>query len=153
MTRMRTPTAILLATLAVGVLDGLDAILFFGFRSGAQPMRIFQSIAAGVLGRDAYQGGSSTALLGVALHFVVAFGIVVTYFAASRLAPVLTRRWMVCGILYGIAAYFVMNFVVIPLSAIPPRTAPIPLPVMINGVLIHMFGVGLPTAFFARMAR
>jgi hypothetical protein len=77
--------AITLATLTVGVLDGLDAIIFFGLR-GATPTRIFQAIAAGILGRQAaVQGGLQTALLGVALHFVfvVAFGIVGTYYLAS----------------------------------------------------------------------
>jgi hypothetical protein len=77
--------AITLATLTVGVLDGLDAIIFFGLL-GATPTRIFQAIAAGILGRQAaVQGGLQTALLGVALHFVfvVAFGIVGTYYLAS----------------------------------------------------------------------
>jgi hypothetical protein len=58
----------------------------------------------------------------------------------------------VSGILYGLAVYVVMNYVVIPLSAIGPRTAGIPLAVHINGVLIHAFGVGLPSALAARAA-
>jgi hypothetical protein len=31
----------------VGVLDALDAIVFFGPRSGTTPIRVFQSIAFG----------------------------------------------------------------------------------------------------------
>ena len=46
--------AILWGTLAVGTLDALDAIVFFGLR-GVTPLRIFQSIASGLLGRAAYQ--------------------------------------------------------------------------------------------------
>lgn len=145
--------AILLGTLTVGVLDGLDAVLFFWLRSATPPMRIFQSIAAGLLGRASYQGGWRTALAGVALHFAIAFGIVLTYFAASRIIPVLRRRAVLFGILYGLIVYAVMNYVVIPLSAIPPRTAAIPAPVLINGLLIHAFGVGLPAALFARASR
>ena len=76
--------------LTVAVLDGLDAIVFFGLR-GVSPTRIFQGIAAGLLGRQAaIQGGVATAMLGVALHFVVALGIVSTYYAASRKIRVLT---------------------------------------------------------------
>ena len=69
--------AILFGTLAVGVLDLADALIFFGLR-GARPIRIFQSIAAGLLGRASFSGGVPTALLGVILHFFIAFLIVTT---------------------------------------------------------------------------
>jgi hypothetical protein len=144
--------AVIYGTLAVGTLDALDAIVFFGLRSGAQPIRIFQGIASGLLGPAARQGGVRTAALGVVLHYFIAFGIVVTYFLASRRIPVLTRHPVVCGLLYGLAAYAVMNLVVIPLSKIGGPTMPAA-PVLANGLLIHMFGVGLPTALFARAAR
>ena len=48
---------------AVGVLDGLDAIVFWGLR-GASPIRVFQGVAAGLLGRDSFAGGVPTFLLG-----------------------------------------------------------------------------------------
>lgn len=153
MRRLSAGKAILYGTLAVGVLDGLDAIIFFGMRSGATPGRIFQGIASGVLGRTAsLQGGASTALLGVLLHFFIAFCVVTTFYLVSRGAPVLIRHAIVSGILYGLAVYVVMNYVVIPLSAIGPRAAAIPLAVHINGVLIHAFSVGLPSALAARAA-
>ena len=41
--------AILYGGLVVGTLDALDALIFFGLR-GVAPIRIGQSIAAGVLG-------------------------------------------------------------------------------------------------------
>ena len=43
-----------------------------------------------------------------------------------------------------------MNYIVIPLSAAPPGR--FVLPVFINGILIHMFGVGLPASLVARAA-
>lgn len=43
--------ALLYGTLAVGILDITDAIVFFGLRS-AKPIRILQSIASGLLGRS-----------------------------------------------------------------------------------------------------
>ena len=142
--------AITLATVTVGVLDGLDAIIFFGLR-GATPTRIFQAIAAGILGRQAaVQGGLQTALLGVALHFVVAFGIVGTYYLASLKIRALTTHPVICGAIYGVLAYLTMNYVIIPLSAIGPGGPAHPLPVVANGVLIHIFGVGIPTAFIIR---
>jgi uncharacterized membrane protein YagU involved in acid resistance len=151
--RLSAGKAILYGTLVVGILDGLDAIIFFWLRSGATPVRIFQGIASGVLGRTAsVQGGVATALLGVLLHFVIAFGVVTTFYLVSRRARILTRHPVVSGILYGLAVYVVMNYVVIPMSAIGPRTAAIPLAVHVNGLLIHAFGVGLPSALVARSA-
>ncbi|MDX2059290.1 MAG: hypothetical protein SFV24_15885 [Gemmatimonadales bacterium] len=146
----RTARAIATGTLVVGALDLLDAVVFFGLR-GARPDRILQSIAAGVLGPASFQGGAATALLGLALHFVIAFGIVMVYFIAAGWFPFLVRRPIVHGAWYGVVAYLVMNFVVIPLSnaAAGPRSVA----VVVNGLLIHILGVGIPAAWFASRAR
>jgi hypothetical protein len=143
--------ALAAGTLIVGTLDILDAFIFFGLR-GAKPMGILQSIASGVLGRPAYQGGMSTALLGLSLHFFIAFGVVAIYLAATRLIPALNRRPYIYGLLYGLAVYAVMNFVVVPLSHAALGSGPTPLVVRINGLLIHMLGVGLPAALVAARA-
>lgn len=145
--------AIAYGGLVVGVLDLIDAFVFFGLRSGARPIGILHSIAAGALGRDAARaGGVTTAALGLLLHFLVATLITTVYVVASRFLPVLRRRWVIGGIAFGVIAYFVMTFVVVPLSnAGPGRISfalPVP-PVLINGLLIHAFGVGLPAAYFA----
>ena len=149
--------AIVYGGLVVGVLDLIDAFVFFGLRSGAQPIGILHSIAAGALGRDAARaGGISTAALGLFLHFMVATLITTVYVVASRLLPVLRRRWVICGIAFGVIAYFVMTFVVVPLSSAGPGRITFALPatpVLINGVLIHAFGVGLPAAYFASRAK
>jgi hypothetical protein len=146
---MRRSRAVLLGTLAVGTLDAIDAIVYFGYLSGrgASPVRVFQSIASGFLGRDAYRGGLPAAALGVAVHYFVAFGIVLTYSLASRKLPVLTRRPFLCGAAYGVGAYFFMNLVVIPLSAIGPQGfTPGP---FVNGMFIHVLGIGIPSALAA----
>jgi hypothetical protein len=140
--------AIVIGTLIVGTLDALDAIVVYGLRSGATPPRIFRGIAAGLLGPTARQGGTGTALLGVMLHYTVALGIVTTYVLVSRLLPVLNRRPWLTGPLYGVVAFFVMNLVVIPMSAIG---GPVQFNAfgLTNGLLIHTIGVGLPTALVA----
>ena len=141
--------AIVYGGLVVGVLDLLDAVFFFGAR-GVAPIRIFQSIAAGAHGRAAFQGGWHAAALGIAFHFIIAFLIVTTACLIGRQVPALMQHPIAFGIVYGIAVYFVMNYVVIPLSA-TTRGAFV-WPVFINGILIHAFGVGIPSALFARMA-
>jgi hypothetical protein len=45
-----------------------------------------------------------------------------------------------------------MNLVVLPLSALHGTGLPSVLPVLLNGVLIHIIGVGTPSALFARAA-
>lgn len=112
--------AILWAGLICGVLDGISAIaitLLFG----GKVIRTFQGIAGGVLGAKAFQNGMSAALLGVALHFVVAVGAAAVYYLASRYIPFLIERALAAGVLYGIAVHLFMQFAAIPLSAIGPR--------------------------------
>lgn len=145
----RPAQALVLGGLTVGLLDGLDAIVFFGLR-GVSAIQIMQSIASGLLGRAAYQGGIATAALGTMLHFGIALVVVLVYYVASRSLPALIRQPLVFGPLYGLLVYSVMNFVVLPLSA--AVTGPKTLPIVINGLLIHALGVGLPSALFARLA-
>lgn len=146
---LRPGRAILLGGITVGVLDALDAFVFFGLR-GVPPFRILQGIASGLLGQAAFKGGLATATLGTVVHFCIATTIVAIYVLASRRVPVLARHPLVYGPLYGLVAWAVMSYIVLPLSAviIHPR----PLPVIVNGLLIHAFGVGLPSALFARAA-
>jgi uncharacterized membrane protein YagU involved in acid resistance len=155
--RLTATRAILYGGLVVGVLDLLDAFIFFGVRSGARPLGILHSIAAGFLGREAARsGGVPTAVLGFFSHFLVAFCIVTVYILASRVMPVLRKQWVIAGIAYGVAAYFAMTWVVVPLSNAGTGTINFSLPVtpvLINGLLIHAFGVGLPSAYFASRVR
>ena len=120
---MTPARAIIYGGLTVGVLDGLDAIVFFGVRNGVDPLRIFKGIAGGMLGREA-----------VAAAFV-------SHGAPLRVGP-----------LYGILVYLTMNLVVLPLSALHGTGLPSAVPVVLNGILIHIIGVGTPSALFARAA-
>lgn len=140
---------ILLGALAVGVLDILDPILFWYFYRDVKPMRILQGIAGGLLGREAARtGGISTALLGLAIHFFIAFTVVLVYHLASRKIGVLVRHPIFCGVIYGLLVYLVMNFVVLPLSALGPPKFDNPLGVA-NGLFAHVFCVGIPAALSA----
>lgn len=138
--------AILSGALIVALLDGLYAIILFALR-GVTPDRVFQGIAAGVLGRDAFRGGMATAALGLALHVFIALVVVATYLAMSLRLRALHTRPVLFGPLYGVVVYAFMNLVVIPLSAAGgARPA---WPMVLGGLAIHMFGVGLPAALAA----
>ena len=149
--RPRAFDTIVYGGLAVGVLDISYAFVFYGIRNGAKPMRILQSVAAGVLGREVSRaGGMKTALLGLFLHFLNAFIIATIFYVASLVLPMLIRHAVISGLLYGVAAYFVMNYIVIPLSAIGPSTSPVPWGSLLPSVIAHAVFVGLPIALFAK---
>ena len=144
--------ALLLGAVTVGVLDILDAFVFFGFR-GVPPLRILQAIASGLVGpTSAVAGGLATATLGLFLHFFIALMIVLVFYLMSRKVPILTRYPVIAGALYGVAVYFIMTLAVVPSSAIAAVRALPSLPVLVNGLLIHAFGVGIPAALFSRAA-
>ena len=82
--------AILSGALIVALLDGLYAVILA--LRGVTPDRVFQGVAAGVLGREAFRGGMATAALGLGLHVFIALVVVATYVALSiRLGRRCTR--------------------------------------------------------------
>jgi uncharacterized membrane protein YagU involved in acid resistance len=137
--------------LLVGIFDMLFAFTFYGLILGAPPLRIFQSVASGVLGRPAaIEGGTRTFLLGLLLHFAVATSIATVFYLIARALPFVLRHAVVTGLLYGIAAYFGMKYVVVPLSAIGRRGELPRLPIFLTEVIGHAVLVGLPLALLAR---
>jgi len=62
--------AIAIAGLTCGAMDISAALVVYGLM-GSKPLRLLQGIAGGILGPRTYSGGISTALLGLALHFVM----------------------------------------------------------------------------------
>jgi hypothetical protein len=143
----RAVSATLTAGLIAGILDITAAFLVYG-QYGAQPERILQGIASGILGPGAYNGGSKAAVLGLALHFVIALGAAAVFYGASRKLKSLTRHAVISGFLFGIAVYFFMQYVVLPLSAY--HKGPFSLSLMLIGIVIHMFCVGLPISLTIR---
>ena len=150
--RLSPGKAILVGGLIAGALDITYAFILWWFRARVTPMQILQSVATGLLGKASYDGGAGTAILGAFLHFFNALVIAAIFVGASRIWPVLARRATLFGPLYGIGVYLVMNYVVLPLSAFPPRSKPPAPAVWITGVLAHMFLIGLPIALAAKRA-
>jgi hypothetical protein len=142
---------ILRVGLVAGTLDITENIIFNLFRH-ITPKMIFQYIASGLIGIDAAIAlGMASVLLGVAIHYFIALSWTALYYAASRKLRVLIRRPAISGILYGGFVYVVMNFVVLPLTRVPPRRAAMTIPSRVSGVLALLFCIGLTVALlFAR---
>ena len=141
------PKAILWGGLVCGALDITAAFVVYGF-FGLRPVRLLQGIAAGLLGPRSFEGGLPTAALGLFFQFFIAFSVATVYCLASVWLPVLLRRAIVCGALYGVVVYFFMNRIVVPLSA--AHKYPFSFRMMVIGVIIHILCVGLPVAVAAR---
>ena len=141
---------ILYGGLIAGTLDLLAAFISSWLRAGVGPVRVMQSIASGLLGAAAFTGGAGSAALGVALHFLIATVATAVFYVASRTLRALVEHAITAGLLYSVVVYAFMNFVVIPLSAVPRRGGTPPLSGRIIGLLIIMFCVGLPIAAIVR---
>ena len=135
-------------SLIAGTLDICAACLTAWLRAGLGPIRLCQFVASGLLGPAAFDGGVKTALLGLALHFLIATIWTIVFYLASRKFLFLVERPVQFGLIYGIAVYLFMNFVVIPLSRITPRPATITGRTI--GLLTIMFCIGLPISLIVR---
>ena len=146
--RMSALRAIAAGGLIAGMLDLTQACILFG-------RHVPLAIAAGMLGTNALHGGAGTYVLGVSLHFFIAFSATAIYFAASRRLGFLTTHPLVCGLTFGAYVELVMSYVIVPLSALHER-GPFELHDILLGLGVHMVVIGLPIAFcirqFARYA-
>ena len=116
------------AWLLTAVTDGLFAsVLSAGFY-GSTVTRLWQGVASTLLGPAAYDGGTRTALIGVLMHFGVAFGWSAVFLALAMrsawLRRVLASRAGVVKVaaVYGLFIWLVMSLVVIPLLLRRPPT-------------------------------
>lgn len=145
---MKSSTAgILAGGLIAAAIDLAYALSFHGLR-GAKLISIPQSIASGLLGRDAFGGGAATAALGVALHCFILLVAATIYHAASRRLPWLRTRALAGGAAYGLAIYLFMHVVVLPLSA-APKFGSTPLGTA-SDLLVHVLLLGPAIALAVR---
>jgi hypothetical protein len=150
MRRQSAAYAIVVGGLVAGLIDITYALGFSALR-GVAPTRILQSVASGLLGSPAYQGGSATAALGFVLHFVLMMIIAAIFYIVAARLRFLIARPVLWGGLYGFAVYWVMNLIVLPLSAFPSQVKFVPI-VVITSLIVHAFGIGVPIALASRAA-
>jgi hypothetical protein len=110
------------------VVDGLFSSLLSVFAYRSTVSRLFQGVASVLLGSAAFDGGLTTAVLGVAMHVCVAFA-----WSAVFLFLVLRSQWVrgllasrhgvvKVAALYGPFVWMVMSLIVIPLLVHRPPT-------------------------------
>jgi len=141
---------VIYAWLSAGTLDILAAIILSTLNGGSA-LGVLRAVASGLIGVRAKGAGWDVGLLGLLLHFAIMLGIVLTYWLASRRLRLLVDKPLICGPIYGVAVYAVMNAVVLPLSAIF-FTHQYPWDAMLRGMGIHIVCVGLPIALILSRA-
>lgn len=148
--RRTAPLAyVIVGGLVAGTLGIVFAMTFWAVKSGMSATEVLQSISAGLLGESSFDGGARTALLGLFVHFALAVWAALGYYLVACRRPVLWRRPILFGGLYGIVLYAVMNFLVIPLSAAPVARDPT---WIATSIVAHVVLLGIPVALFARQA-
>ncbi len=139
------------AVIAGGSIAGALDILFaltFAAVNGVPPPRLLQTVASGLLGEDAYTGGSPAAALGMAGHFIMSYLWAALFVAVAMRLPKLTVRPLLAGAIFGVLVFFTMRLVVLPLSAFPHPVTFKPLSAGLD-LLSHMFLFGVPIALAA----
>lgn len=143
---------ILMGGAIAGALDLSFACLSTWLRSGYGPFTVFKAIASGFLGMRALLGGTGIAFLGLVLHFYIAFAWAAFFGVAAMRWIVLTRRPVLCGVLYGVLVFVVMEWVVLPTTAYPKslwRLGISPEQIAL-GLAAHILLIGLPIALSVR---
>ena len=147
MRRYTAASAILIGGLIAGTLDILYATGYSAWR-GTPPMTLLQFVASGLLGPASFEGGAATAALGLLLHYLMMLLIAAIFYALSRQLTFLVRQPLLWGPVYGFLVYWVMNLVVMEMSATPNKWRFIPLS-FATGIVVHMFFIGLVIAWYA----
>jgi hypothetical protein len=141
------------AGLLAGLLDiSATGLLEIVILRRTTAVELFQSIASGLLGAAAFQGGIAVAALGAVLHFFIAMTWAVAFAVAAQHFP--ARWWRApaaVGLAYGALVWLFMDFVVLGLSRAdvdPPWDWGFWVQ-----LAIHMSCVGLPIALGLRPQR
>jgi hypothetical protein len=135
------------AGLLTAIADGLFSTVLAVFFYGSTAARLFQGVAATLLGNEAFAGGTRTVLVGVLMHVGVAFGwsavflwLVVRSAGIRRLVATRSGMLLVAAI-YGPFIWMVMSLAVIPLLLHRPPAITVRWWIQLVG---HAPFVGLP---------
>jgi MFS-type transporter involved in bile tolerance (Atg22 family) len=121
-----TLSGIAITGIVTGIIDGLfSSVLSVAFYHSTVA-RLFQGVASVLIGPEALKGGTRTMLLGILMHFGVAFAWSIVFWVlvgqVDRIRNLLIspNGVLAISILYGPLIWITMSLVVIPLFAQRP---------------------------------
>lgn len=107
------------------------------------PMQFFQWIPTVAVG-SAAGTGTTWAILGIVLHYVVSIGWAAGYAYLATDRTYLNRRWLLSGLFFGLMVYMFMDLLLIGVSKFTWPPTPL---AWINGIFAVMAFFGVPLAF------
>ena len=130
------------AVLVAGTLDILSAFALAAMR-GTGPLTVLGGVASGPFGDAMAQNGLTGAAIGLGVHFGIMAVQVATFMLLAAWQPGILQTRVLTGVLFGLAVYVVMYWVVLPIRwpHIFPAGALRHLP---TALFAHIFCVGLP---------
>jgi len=138
--------------LTIGAIDALWAVaLTLGY--GRSVTALWQGVAAVPFGARMLDGGATTALLGLGVHFCVALGWSLVFLVAHTQSAALRRLvsrgggMALVAALYGPFIWCVMSLVVVPAMTHNPPALSTRWMIQLCG---HIFFVGLPIVWMGR---
>lgn len=135
------------AGLLTGITDGLFSSALAAFVYGSTVTRLWQGVASTLLGAAAFDGGTRTAAIGLAMHFGIAFAWSAVFLALviswSWLRDVLASPYGVITVasVYGPLIWLAMSLAIVPMLTHRPPAINIRWWVQFFG---HIPAVGLP---------
>lgn len=138
---------VLLAGLLAGTLDALSASIYSFVKGNINPEKVFIYVASFALGKSVLlTGGSGVAIVGLLIHFFIAYSFTLLFFLLYPRLPILSKNRVLTAIVYGLFVWMVMNLVVLPIAGKPYHLYP---ENSISNILILMFAIGMPVSFIA----
>jgi uncharacterized membrane protein YagU involved in acid resistance len=133
---------ILWSGLIAGLLDSIAGVIVYFIWFKLNPFQVLQSIASGIYGPSAINGGVSMIFAGLLFHFLIAYTVAIIYFLAYPNIIAMGKYKIAAGLIYGFAIWFVMNILILPFTNIPK--SPFDGWLAAVGIIWHMTLVGLP---------
>lgn len=137
------------AGLIAGTLDATGASVQAWISKGLTPVDVFQYVASGAFGKQAYTGNTyGWAACGLVFHFLIAICFAFLFFMLYKQFSKLLPNAFVAGVVYGLLVWCVMNLAVVPLAfgkpiKIVPEKAAI-------AAAILVAAIGIPVSLLAK---
>jgi hypothetical protein len=138
-------------TLIAGALDFLFATLRVLF-SGGSVAGLWQFVASGVFGQDAFAMGTVGVLWGVLFHFLIMTVFSAFMFLAYTKVSTVAKWPLSAGTIYGIGMWLVMNMLVVPLSRAGSGLIPMKVEMIMDiGFVMHLI-LGVVIVFVIKIS-
>lgn len=131
------------AAIISGILDAAAGVVIYWIYKGLNPLQVLQYIASGIFGPSVINGSFVYVLIGLVLHFLIAFAFTYAYYLAFPYIRSFAKNTYVNGLIYGAFIWVFMNYLVLPFANIPHSPKDV---VSVLELIWHSVLVGLPIA-------